>query len=140
MTRNKLRVGILANVEALPGWAFYIIEQLQALDYAEISLIITEETPDKQTLTGRIVHAYLKAERRPSRVHTGDEIKALLDGIHLASASDPNLPADKLDLVLHLGAERALQFRPDHRRIPVCHPVPSGPPTGRRADVHPCAQ
>jgi len=107
MTRNKLRVGILANLEALPGWAFYIIEQLQASDYAEISLIITEETPDKQTLTGRIVHAYLKAERRPSRVHTGDEIKALLDGIHLASASDPNLLADKLDLVLHLGAKPA---------------------------------
>ena len=107
MTGNKLQVGILVNVKTLPSWAHYIIGQLQASNYAEVSLIITEEAPDKQTLTWRIVQAYLKAERRPSQTHTDEEIKALLDGIPLASASDPNLLADTLDLILHLGAEPA---------------------------------
>ena len=44
MTGNKLRVGILVSPK-MPAWAFYIIEQLQASDYADISLVIREDRP-----------------------------------------------------------------------------------------------
>jgi hypothetical protein len=104
MIGSKLQVGILASTENLPAWLFYIIEQLQASDYAQVSSVIQDDPPGRQNLTRRIIHTYLKVERRPAQTQTEEEIKSLLDGIPLASASDPNLPTDTLDLILHLGA------------------------------------
>ena len=107
MSGNKLKVGILASTENLPAWSFYIIEQLQASDYAEVSLIIKEVPPSAQSLTKKIVYTYLRAEKRPPQTHTEDEVKPLLDGIILASTLDPNLLTLKLDLILHLGVQPA---------------------------------
>jgi hypothetical protein len=106
MTGNKLRVGILVSPK-MPAWAFYIIEQLQASDYADISLVIREDRPAGQSLTNRIVHTYLRAERHFLQTHTEEEVQSLLDGLPLASTSDPNLLTNKLDLILHLGAKPA---------------------------------
>jgi hypothetical protein len=106
MIGNKLSVGILTNTKTMPAWAFYVIQQIQTSDYSNVSLVI-EEVPSEQSLTKRIVHAYLRAERRSSQMPTRNEIKSLLNGIPTASPADPNLPAYNLDLILHLGARPA---------------------------------
>ena len=102
MIGNKLRVGLLISAR-MPAWAFYVIQQLQASNYADIALVIREDQPVVKSLTERIIHAYLRAERRPSQTHTEKEVQSLLDGIPLVSPSDPNLLTHKLDLILHLG-------------------------------------
>lgn len=106
MIGNKLHVGILVSAK-MPAWAFYVIEQLRASNYAAISLVLREARSARQSLTERIVHAYLRAERRSSQTYTEEEIQSLLEGIPTASPSDPNLLTHKVDLILHLGTHPA---------------------------------
>jgi len=107
MDGNKIRVGVITSTKNMPAWAFYIIEQLRTSDYANIALVIGEDQPSEQSLTQRIVHAYLRAEGRSAQTLTQEEVESLLDGIPFASPSDPNLLSHKLDLILHLGFQPA---------------------------------
>jgi len=107
MAGNKIRVGILTNSKNMPAWAFYVIEQLRTSDYANIAQVIEEELSGGQSLTKKIVHAYLRVEKRSAQMHTWEEVESLLDGIPFASLSDPNLLSHELDLILHLGFQPA---------------------------------
>jgi hypothetical protein len=107
MTEDKIQVGIIANTQNMPAWAFYVIQQLRHSKDANIALFIKEDAPDKQSLTKKVIHAYLRAEGRSSQKYNWEEIKLLLDGIPFASPSDPNLLSHKLDLILNLGNQPA---------------------------------
>ncbi|TYK65766.1 glucosamine inositolphosphorylceramide transferase family protein [Colwellia echini] len=45
MPKNKLKIGLLVEDKHLPAWAFEMISQIKASNYAEISLIIENDVP-----------------------------------------------------------------------------------------------
>lgn len=59
--RQKLRVGILLDSCRVPAWAYAMLEQIHRSDYAEITLIVLNDTPERpqSPLSSFLAHRHL---------------------------------------------------------------------------------
>jgi hypothetical protein len=61
----KLKVGLLLNDTQIPAWAYYMVEQIQKSNYAEISLLVLRNKPIKSLNQSKFIYRlYRKVDRK----------------------------------------------------------------------------
>lgn len=52
MPKEKLKIGLLIKRYQMANWQFKVIEELKKSVFAEISLVIINNAPDKNSISG----------------------------------------------------------------------------------------